>query len=388
MIRKLSLFLFLVLLIAPLNSIGNEVETRGRNRKIVIWRENIKQDLRDDVLNRHQVRREKDILLINGSVVMVTDDLAEKELRENPNILRVEDDVKVTIANHRSQTIQPSQELPWGIDRVDAEKVWPTGNSGSGIRIAVIDTGISNSHPELLVRRGINTINPFKSWNDDNGHGSHVAGIIAAINNSLGVVGVAPSASLYAVKSLDRNGSGWLSDIIEGIQWSINNQMEIINLSLSTKSNILTFSDAIRAAQNAGIIVVAAAGNNGDVVNYPAAYPEVIAVSATDSNNNLASFSSRGPEVDLATPGVNIKSTYKDSNYAIMSGTSMATPHVVGAAALVLLSPVNSYDINGNGRWDPTEVQQKLQDRTTDLGGSGFDNLYGWGLVNAHLATQ
>ncbi|MFA4815566.1 MAG: S8 family peptidase, partial [Candidatus Gracilibacteria bacterium] len=249
---------------------------------------------------------------------------------------------------------------------------------------------ISNKHPDLLanVKGGVNTINPFKSWNDDNGHGSHVAGIVAARNNTSGVVGVGPAADLYAVKVLNAAGSGYLSDVIEGIQWAMANGMQVINMSLGTGSNIQSFHDAVIAAKNAGVVVVAAAGNSGGSVIYPAAYSEAIAVSATDRNNVIASWSSRGPEIDLAAPGVSIYSTYKGTGYATLSGTSMAAPHVAGSAALVLNTPVGGYDVNLNGKWDPDEVQKKLQDRAVDLGNTGFDNLSGWGLVNAYSAVQ
>jgi subtilisin family serine protease len=238
------------------------------------------------------------------------------------------------------------------------------------------------------VKGGVNTINPRKNWNDDNGHGSHVAGTAAGLDNDIGVIGVGPAIDLYAIKVLDKNGSGFLSDVIEGIQWAIANGMQVINMSLGTSADIQSFHDAVIAAKNAGLVTVAAAGNSGGAVIFPAAYPEAIAVSATDENNVIASWSSRGPEVDLSAPGVSIYSTYKGTGYATLSGTSMAAPHVTGSAALVLNTSVGLYDVNANGIWDPDEVQTKLQATATDLGDGGFDILYGWGLVNAFAATQ
>lgn len=357
-------------------------------RKIVVWEKGVNPH------SRALSGKIKDLDLVNASVVLVSSKSEEKALRSLPGVARVEDDALVTTLGKPAGS-QPAQVLPWGVDRVDADLVWPTGNSADPVKVAVVDTGISNSHPDLSanLKGGVNFVlqkgrtNP-SAWNDDNGHGSHVAGIIAAANNSVGVIGVAHSADLYAVKVLDRNGSGYLSDVISGIEWAMNNGMQVVNMSLGSSSDLQSMHDAVTAARNAGVTLVVAAGNSGGAVSYPGAYPEVVAVSATDSNNLLASFSSRGPEVDLAAPGVNIYSTYKGTGYATLSGTSMATPHVTGAAALILNTPAGTYDINGNGKWDPAEVQQKLQDRATDLGAAGFDNLYGWGLVNAFTATQ
>jgi subtilisin family serine protease len=135
---------------------------------------------------------------------------------------------------------------------------------------------------------------------------------------------------LYAVKVLNDAGWGYMSDIIEGIMWAATNNMNVINLSLGASTGSQSMHDAVVAAKNAGVVVIAAAGNNGGAVGYPAAYPEVIAVSAIDQNKSIASFSNRGPEIDLAAPGVNIYSTYKGTGFATLSGTSMATPHVVG----------------------------------------------------------
>ena len=323
-------------------------------------------------------------------------DAAIEKLKAHPDVVRVDEDVEVFAlqyreGNFRTEKItQSSQSLPWGIDRIDAELVWPGGNTADPVKVGIIDTGISNNHPDLSanVKGGVNTINSRKSWNDDNGHGSHVAGIVAALNNTTGVVGVGPKADLYAIKVLNAAGSGYLSDVIEGIQWAVANRMQVVNMSLGTDSDIQSFHDAVIAAKNADVVVVAAAGNSGGSVIFPAAFPEAIAVSATDQNNIIASWSSRGPEVDLAAPGVSIYSTYKGTGYATLSGTSMAAPHVAGSAALVLNTPVGAYDVNANGKWDPDEVQKRLQDRAVDLGDTGFDGLYGWGLVNAYNAVQ
>jgi len=365
-------------------------------RKIVVWKNNAKDFDKEKNIKVARGRKVKSLPLINATVIVLPDKESEQAFKNNPYVLRVDDDVVVEALFKEERlkilkrTSQPAETLPWGIDRIDAEKVWPLGNTANSIKVGVIDTGISNKHPDLFanIKGGVNTINPFKSWNDDNGHGSHVAGIIAALDNDIGVIGAGPQIDLYAIKALGSNGSGYLSDVIEGIDWAIANNMQVINMSLGTTSDIQSFHEAVIRAKEAGIIVVAAAGNSGAAVNYPAAYPEVIAVSAIDQDNVIASWSSRGPEVDLAAPGVSIYSTYKGKGYATLSGTSMAAPHVAGSAALVLNTPVGSYDANANGKWDPDELKKKLQDTAIDLGSSGFDNLYGWGLVNAFSAVQ
>ncbi|MHB8984013.1 MAG: S8 family serine peptidase [Carboxydocellales bacterium] len=152
-------------------------------------------------------------------------------------------------------------------------------------------------------------------------------------------MGTAPQVEIYSVKALDRTGSGYLSDIIEGLQWAVTNKMQVISMSLGTNSDNQSFHDAIIAVYNAGIIQVAAAGNDGPTdnsVDFPAKYPETIAVSAIDNLGQIPSWSSRGPEVDLAAPGVNINSTWNNDLYKVISGTSMATPHVTGTVALTI----------------------------------------------------
>lgn len=293
--------------------------------------------------------------------------------------------------NNKPAPSQPLQVLPWGINRVDSELSW-SSTTGNGIKIAVIDTGIDYDHPDLdaNVKGGVNFVRNARGFKDDNGHGTHVAGTIAAENNGIGVVGVAPDAWLYGVKVLDRKGSGWTSDVIAGIDWSVNNGMQIISMSLGSSSNIQALQDALDNAYARGVVSVAAAGNdNGGAISYPARYSSVIAVTATDSSDNIAYFSNIGPESELAAPGVSVYSTYKDSAYRTLDGTSMATPHVTGAVALLLSSPVPPlYDLDGDSSWDPAEVRMRLQDTSIDLGPPGWDQYFGHGLVNVYNALS
>jgi subtilisin family serine protease len=287
------------------------------------------------------------------------------------------------------QVTMLEQTVPWGIPAVGADQVLPY-NRGNGVKIAIIDTGIDLTHPDLGVSGNVTFVSGTSSGNDDNGHGSHVAGTIGARDNDIGVLGVAPEAQLYAVKVLNSSGSGYWSGVISGIQWAIDNDMDIINMSLGSTSGSTALQQACDQAYNAGVLVVAAAGNNGragstaDTVIYPAKYDSVVAVGAIDSTNKRASFSSTGSKVELAAPGVNIYSTYSQGRYNTLNGTSMATPHVAGVAALIFASGIT--DSNSNGRIND-EVRARLQQTADDLGTTGRDLEYGFGRVNAAAAV-
>lgn len=357
-------------------------------RKIVVFDSNVvNESAQNALLARFGAVKIKNLDLIGGKAVYLPP-IAEAALKHHAGILRIEDDA-VVYALGKPTPSQPAEVLPWGVNRIDADLVW-SATTGDSVKVAVVDTGIDLSHPDLSanIKGGYNAINSLKSANDDNGHGTHVAGIIAALDNAVGVIGVVPQADLYAVKVLSRTGSGYVSDIIEGLDWAIANGMQVVNMSLGTSVDVQSFHDAIVRTYQAGVVLVAAAGNAyGGAVTYPARYPEVVAVSSTDSADNIASFSSVGPEVDLAAPGASIYSTYKGSTYATMSGTSMASPHVAGAAALVLTTSVGVYDMDADGVWDPAEVQNKLEATAEDLGLVGRDNFYGAGLVDAERAA-
>lgn len=273
-------------------------------------------------------------------------------------------------------SVEENQPFGWGVEKINADEAWLT-SSGSAVKVAVLDSGIDIDHPDLNDNLAgcVNFISWWRNCNDDNGHGTHVSGIIAGENNAFGIVGVAPEVRIYSLKSLDRRGSGYLSDIIEGLDWAVVNGMQVVNMSLGTSSNVLSFKEAVERVDAAGIIQVAAAGNSGpsdSTVLYPAKYPQVIAVSAIDSAESVPSWSSRGPEVDVAGPGASIYSTYLKGGYRTLSGTSMAAPYVTGVVALRL---------EDHPEEGPEEIRNILRANTTSL--PFAFNLVGTGLIDA-----
>lgn len=265
------------------------------------------------------------------------------------------------------------KEIPWGVKRLNAYSAWDR-TTGKGVKVGVIDTGIDYNHTDLAKNYagGYNVIFTTKTPLDDQGHGTHVAGTIGAVKNLKGVIGVAPDVSLYAIKVLDSSGSGQYSWIIDGIQWAVNNKMDVVNMSLGAPQGSDALKAAIDAAYKAGVVIVCAAGNDGGAVNYPAKYPGTIAISALDSSDKIASFSSRGAEIAFIAPGVNINSTYKGNYYRTMSGTSMASPHIAGLSALVV----------GLGVKDPDEVKSMLIKAAVKLPNLK-ETEQGYGLIDA-----
>ncbi|WP_347862221.1 S8 family peptidase [Salimicrobium sp. PL1-032A] len=207
---------------------------------------------------------------------------------------------------------------------------------GEGVRIAVIDTGIAADHPDLEVAGGVNTIADQSGWQDDNGHGTHVAGVINAQDNGRGIVGIAPEADMFAVKALNRDGDGWESEIIKGIEWAMEQDVDIINLSLTSCSASIPMQNMLQQAEEEGVSVVAASGNrklcNGeylDDIMYPGRYDSVIGVGAVTREKEQARFSYGGSSLDITAPGEGVKSTYIDAEtgrtgYQTLNGTSTA----------------------------------------------------------------
>lgn len=378
---------------------------QGAPRKIVVFQKNfVNEAAQNTVVKNSGGTIIKSLRLINGLAVYLPPQ-AERALSGRNETLRIDNDliisatgqfvpVPVGVSGKPSAPPQPAQAIPWGINRIGADVAQNT-TKGLAVKVAILDTGIDLNHADLQnnIRGNVNMINPRKSGDDDNGHGTHVAGIVAAADNAIGVIGVGPEIYLYAVKVLGKNGSGWLSDIIEGLDWCINNKMQVINMSLGASSDNESFHEAIAKTYQAGLVQVVAAGNNGltgGSVDYPGRYSETITVSAVGQYAGgalyFAPFSSFGPEVDLAAPGVSVNSCWKDGYYRTLDGTSMATPHVSGVAALVLTTAVGNYDLDGDGVWDPEEVKNKLKTNTEDLGWDS--NEQGAGLVRADLAVQ
>lgn len=288
------------------------------------------------------------------------------------------------------EVIDQFTEIPEGVKLMKAPEVWSESKKGSGVVIAVLDTGCQKDHPDLEDRiiGGRNFTADFNgdenNFDDNNGHGTHVAGTIAASENNQGVLGMAPQAKLLILKVLEGNGSGSLQGITDAIQYAIDwkgangEKVRIISMSLGGPQGSQGLHDAILRAIDCGILVVCAAGNSGkQEVQFPGAYNEVVGVGAVDLNKKFAYFSTMNNEVDVVAPGVDIVSTYPGNRYAKLSGTSMATPHVAGAAALI----INQCEKDFERTLTEVEIYAQLCKRTSTLGykkmkeGNGFLDL-------------
>ncbi len=293
--------------------------------------------------------------------VFETEESIEGLVEEENAIVEVDTPVKML-----------GQTIDWGVERIGSTSSWEIG-SGSGIIVAVIDTGIDLDHPDLdgNVLSGYDYVNDDNEANDDHGHGTHVAGIVAATNNGIGTVGNGYGSNLMPVKVLNADGYGYTSDVAEGIYYAVDNGAQVINMSLGSSESSEILHEAVKYAYKNNVLVIGAAGNAGSSsCVYPAAYAEVVCVGATDKENRLASFSNRG--VEITAPGVSNYSTYVNNSYAYLSGTSMASPHVAGAAAIIMqVKGLTASDARG-----------LLRESAADLGVEGKDDLFGYGLVD------
>ncbi len=310
-------------------------------------------------------------------------------IRKLPDVEVIEPDLEVHALGEIDAT--------WGLVRIGCGPVLAGTYSGAvgpvlgtGVRVAVVDTGIDYLHPDLMgnYAGGYDFVNNDTDPMDDHGHGTHVSGTIAAVRNGVGVLGAAPETDLYALKALGAGGGGSWSAILSALDWCATNGISVANFSLGSSSYPgTTVEIGFDNASKAGVLLVAAAGNSGpgaDTVTFPGKFVSVIAVGSTDSSDQASFFSSTGPDVELSAPGSLIYSTTLGGGYGTLSGTSMATPHVSGVAALVVSAGIG--DGNGDGLIND-DVRRVLQSTAKDLGIAGRDPVFGFGLVQAEAAV-
>jgi subtilisin family serine protease len=285
----------------------------------------------------------------------------------------------------------PMYRKQWGLTKIHAPAAWniEVGETRS-VTVAVIDTGVDVNHPDLKQKllSGFNSVANSTDVQDDHGHGTHVAGIIAAsTNNAVGIAGVSWGARILPIKSLDKSGAGSSCAILAGVVFATSQHVDVINMSLGGPGHCsAAVQEAVNAAHAADIAVVAAAGNSGFSFNTPstpANCDHVLAVAATDQRDRAAAFSNFGDYVDLSAPGVEIVSTIIDTktgahSYAALSGTSMASPMVAGLAALIGARHPD---------WGANEIETRLIRTSRDLGKRGWDEHFGHGRIDAARAV-
>jgi len=279
----------------------------------------------------------------------------------------------------KTQAQEVPERVNWAGAILNIPDVWRL-TQGEGIKVAILDTGVDTDHPDLA--DAIVETEDFTGdgIEDENGHGTHCAGVVGARLNGVGFVGVAPKSELMIGKVLDNNGSGAFSWISEGVYWATESGANIISMSLGGPSSDAELYRAIQYAHFHGVHVLCAAGNEGglgvNTIGYPGRYGGVITIASHDRNGNPSGFSSRGGEVDLMAPGSNIWSTYKHGGYAELSGTSMATPFAAGLAALIASKHVGSCS-NGTPLDNSEDMKRHLLRMATHPG--YHDNQSGYG---------
>lgn len=359
-------------------------------------------------LSSGKIIHENDIFHFHGlgsSSISLTDKEVEK-LNNDAQIIAIEEDKQIVAAdliNQFETQTKPTisllsplkhesvryadfsfsltdKSITWNIDLVKAPQAWSKGITGKNIKVAVLDTGIA-SHSDVIISGGVSFVSGSVAYQDGNGHGTHCAGIIAAGNNINGIKGVAPDANLFAVKVLNDVGKGSLTSVLAGMAWAKDNNMDIVNMSLGGVATYsVAYQNAVYLMLVAGVTVVCASGNcMGDAINSANSYG-AIAVGAINNKKMIADFSSMENlynKASIVAPGVNVYSTYLNNSYAILSGSSMATPHAAGAAALV------KQKFPGIS---PAEILFKLRNTSTQ---SDDDNaIFGNGIINCDAATN
>uniref|UniRef100_Q46C21 PKD domain-containing protein n=1 Tax=Methanosarcina barkeri (strain Fusaro / DSM 804) TaxID=269797 RepID=Q46C21_METBF len=385
------------------NTAAGKYQIESEQKNLIKFLENEK--------SKNKVNKIKPIKIINAVAAKVNPEVLAS-LAGRSDVSKIELDEVVSIVGQSEPSfkkIAASTTLStaastnaWGVDKIDAPAVWQQGINGKGITVAVVDTGIDATHPDLddlddnpstndpKVVGWVDYINSQSSAYDDNGHGTHVAGIVSGTGDNGIQTGVAPGTKLLVAKVFDSEGDGYLSTCILGFEWAVNNNARIISFSGGSPEHDSLFTTMINKVVAAGVVPVIAAGNDGDgsgTITCPGDELNSLTVGATDSSDAIADFSSRGPvtlddqtyiKPDISAPGVSIPSTYPGDGYAYGDGTSMAAPHVSGTVALIL---------EKKPTMTPAEVKKELESTAVDLGSAGKDNDYGSGRIDAYDAV-
>ena len=276
-----------------------------------------------------------------------------------------------------------NEVVDYGVQMVGAPLEWGE-TMGENVKIGVIDTGVDYNHIELKnrIKDGINTIDGG-DFNDENGHGTHICGIISAEKNGVGVIGVAPKAELYVAKAFAKDGTSNFSAIEKAVNWMIDKKVNVVNMSFSSPAGGRAYTNLIHRLSQCGASIICAAGNEGEMgdntIGFPARFDETVAVCAVDVNKHIASFSSKGSSAEICAAGIDIFSTYLNGGYALLSGTSMAAPILTGAVALLQGKGLIRY----NRFLNPDEIRLLLNIYTENLSGKGGRDLSsGYGLFS------
>ncbi|WP_248926754.1 S8 family serine peptidase [Paenibacillus hamazuiensis] len=365
LISTLLSFIMLFTLAVPAFAAQNSTVTDKEDQYIIKFKDVSKGKTE---LQKNKRKADKQFTRLPSHAALKLKASEVQQLRKDANVEYIEKDYAV------HQTVEQAtykDQISYNLLQIHAPEAQEQGATGDKVKIAILDTGISSSSTELHIAGGVSFVPAEPTYEDQNGHGTAMAGIAAAIKDNKGLLGVAPGAEIYAVKVLDRQGSGTYSQVIQGIEWAIDNHMDIVSMSFAGIEYSKALEEAAQLAYQNGILLVAATGNDGAAtVSYPAKYSSVIAVGAVDEHNQLASFSNTGEEVELVAPGVNIQGLSL-TTYSTLSGTSAAVPHVAGAAALVKQQ---------HPEYKNVQLRQVLNQSATPLGNK---NQFGNGLVNA-----
>jgi subtilisin family serine protease len=296
--------------------------------------------------------------------------------KNHNNNLSNKEVINLKVQEREDNDLNYKQAITWAVKDTVIKKI--NNNTDNRITVAILDSGINKNHPDLKgqIVKEFNAINPQEPVIDRLNHGTAVAGIIAAKDNSIGIKGVSPNVKIYSVKVLDDNGEGTIDNIIRGINWCIDQKVDIINISFGLKSNNPKLKSIIDKASDFGIIIVASSGNNYiRDVDYPAKYENVISVGSIDKEHKRVKFSPKG-KIDFVAPGRDILSTNNKNGYSLFEGTSYSAAFITGLIALYMAD--NS---NHNAYKNQEELVRLLKDKSLDLGVKGKDNVYGYGLL-------